>query len=136
MISKKVVLGAAAACAALMGLSATAANAQGWWGQGYGYDRGGYGGQGYYGGGYSADQLVQRENWMGQRIQRMSYGGQLDRDEAGRAWRMLNDARRQTMHEAREHGGLLPAHDYQEIANRLNGLDQFLRHEAREDDDD
>ena len=139
MISKTMILGMASACAALVGLSATAANAQARWGQGYGDwgGRSGFQSRGYgdYGG-VAADSLFQREDRLGGWIRRMSYDGRMDGGEAGRAWRMLSDARRQTLRETREHGDLLPVHDYQEIANRLDAVEQYLRHEAREDDDD
>jgi len=138
MILNRIVLGAATACAALVGLTATAANAHGW-GQGIdsGGGRWGYEGRGYgddYG--YPASRLFQREDRLGGWIRRMSYEGRMDGGEAGRAWRMLSDARRQTVRETREHGGLLPAHDYQDISERLNALERYLRHEASEDDDD
>ncbi|MFC3070343.1 hypothetical protein [Phenylobacterium soli] len=140
MTSKKLVLAAASACAALVGLTATAASAQ-QWGPSYGYQ--GYGYQRDYRdyrddrfGGGSVDALLQREDRLGGWIRRMSYEGRLDRDESRRAWGMLSDARGQTMHEAREHGRVLPGRDYREISERLNGLERFLRHEAREDWDD
>ena len=136
---KTTILGAASACAALLGLSATAASAQTWWGQPYGYGQGRYGFQdhGYDGyGGAPVDSLIEREDRLGEQIRRMGYEGRLDRDEAQRAWRMLAEARGQTMHEAREHGRILPGRDYQEISSRLNGVEGYLRHEAREDDDD
>lgn len=143
MIAKKIALGAAAACAALVGLSATAASAQAW-GQPYGYGNWGYGRPEYrpdyrqdyrYDGG-PVDGLLQREDRLAGWIRQMSYQGRLDRDESRRAWGMLAQARGQTQHEASEHGRYLPGRDYREISERLNGLERFLRHEAREDWDD
>lgn len=131
--TKSLVLGAASACAALLALAAPAtASAQPWRG-GYGY---GYGnGYGRYDGG-PADSLFQREDRLAGWIRQMSYQGQLDPNESRRAWQMLGEARGQTAHEAREHGGYLPGRDYREISERLNGLERYLRHEAREDWDD
>lgn len=134
--TKPLVLGAASACAALIALAAPAvAGAQPWpgpnYGPGYGYGNG----YGRYDGG-PADSLFQREDRLAGWIRRMSYQGQLDRDESRRAWQMLGAARGQTQHEAREHGGYLPGRDYREISERLNGLERYLRHEAREDWDD
>ena len=138
MTLNKIAFGAASACAALIGLSASAANAQAWWGQPYGYDGGRYGyqGRGYGYDGVPVDSLFQREDRLGGWIRRLSYEGGLDRDETRRAWGMLADVRGQTLREAREHGRFLPGHDYQAISARLNGLEQYLRHETREEDDD
>lgn len=128
MVSKKLVLGVAAACAALAGLSATAASADPW---GHGWGR-------YYDDdadrGYSADQLFAREDRIGDQIRRLSYNGRFNRWEAGRAWRSLSEARQETMREAREHGGFLPAGDFYRISGRLNELQQFIGHEARDFD--
>ena len=131
MTSKTIILSAAAACAAMMGLSATAASADPWWTHPYdgraGYDRDDYRG-------LSVGQLFQREDRMAERIRNLGYDGRFNRWEAARAWRGLGDARAETMREARAHGRYLPADDYYRIAARLDGLDRFIRHEANDFD--
>lgn len=132
MVSKTLVLSAAAACAAVVGLSATAASADPWWAGPYGDHR-------YYdrdadARGYSVDQLFAREDRMAQQIRRLSDYGRFNRWEASRAWQGLNAAREQTRREAGEHGRFLPPDDYERIAARLNGLERFIGQEGRDFD--
>ena len=124
-MAKKIILGAAAACAALV--TATAASADPWWAHDGRADYGRY-----YERGYSADSLIQREDRMADQIRRLSYGPQFNRWEAQQAWRGLSEARQQTYREMREHGRMLPADDYYRIAQRLDGVERFIRHEARD----
>jgi Spy/CpxP family protein refolding chaperone len=126
-MAKKIILGAAAACAAL-GLTATAASADPW----RAHD--GRGDGRYYERGYSADSLIQREDRMAEQIRRLGYGPQFNRWEAQQAWRGLSEARQQTYREMREHGRMLPADDYDRIAQRLDGVERFIRREARDRD--
>jgi len=140
-MARQAILGVAAACAAFVGLAATTASADPKWGGPYGggyyvggdYDRGGYG-RGGYGYDYSVDRLMQREDRLAQQIRYLSRDGRFNRWEAANAWRGLNEARAQTSREAREHGRILPAGDYYRIAERLDRVDAFVRHEARDFD--
>jgi hypothetical protein len=125
MTSKTLILSAAAACMAAVGLSASAASADPWRGYGDRDDR-------YYERGYSVDVLFQREARLADRIRDASRDGRFNRWEAGNAWRGLGEAREQTAREAREHGRFLPADDYFRISARLDGLDRFIRQEAHD----
>lgn len=127
-MAKKIILGAAAACAALVSLTATAASADPWWAHG-GRDRDD--GR-YYERVYSADSLLQREDRMADQIRRLGYDPRFNRWEVQQAWRGLSEARQQTWREMREHGRALPADDYYRIAQRLDGVERFIRHEARD----
>ena len=131
MTSKKLVLGAAAACAALASLTATAASADPW---NHGWRGGGYYDRDDYGRGGSVDQLFAREDRLADQIRRLSYDERFNRWEASRAWRGLSEARQQTMREAREHGRFLPPDDYYRISARLNELQRFIGREARDFD--
>lgn len=127
-MAKKIILGAAAACAALVGLSATAASADPWWAR----DRDGGGDYGYYQRGFAVDGLYQREARMADQIRRVGYDGRFNGWEANQAWRGLSDARAQTMREAREHGRFLPADDYYRISARLDGVERFIQREGND----
>jgi Spy/CpxP family protein refolding chaperone len=126
-MAKKMILGAAAACAALVTLTATAASADPWWAHD---GRGDYGRS--YERGYSADSLIQREDRLADQIRRLGDNGRFHRWEAGQAWRGLSEARQQTYREMREHGRMLPADDYYRIAQRLDGVDRFIQREGRD----
>jgi Spy/CpxP family protein refolding chaperone len=130
MVSKTLVLGAAAVCAALASLAATGASADPW---DHGW-RGGYHDRDDYVAGRSVDQLFAREDRIGDQIRRLSYNGRFNRWEASRAWQSLNAAREQTRHEAGEHGRVLPPDDFYRISARLNELERFIGHEARDFD--
>lgn len=69
---------------------------------------------------------------MADQIRRLSDGPQFNRWEAGQAWRGLSEARQQTWREIREHGRALPADDYYRIAQRLDGVERFIRQEAHD----
>jgi len=126
-MAKKIILGAAAACAALVSLAATAASADPWWAHGGRGD-----GDRYYERVYAADSLIQREDRMADQIRRLSDGPRFNRWEAQQAWRGLSEARQQTWREVRAHGRELPADDYYRIAQRLDGVERFIRQEARD----
>ena len=127
-MTRKFILAAAATVSAALGL-ACAAHADPW-------DGGRYYGNGYYS--YvrhdrddwrpmPAGPLFEREQRLQGWIESLRDRGAIAPWQAGRAWRMLGEARDRTRDEAREHQGFMPPRDYAGIDRQLDQLQGFLR---------
>ena len=116
---KIAIIGLAAAAVALAG----AAHAQGYYGQGNGYQAGDY----YAHRGTWDLPEFRNVSWhIRSEIQQGLRDGWLDQDRAGDFYRQLRGIQAQEMAEYREHGWSLPQWDRDSIRDRFDHLDRAL----------